>query len=204
MRSVALLAALALAITACAPKPSLDEEVQIAVAQTLAAIPTATAYPTPFPRPTPTAASLAGLFCEYQFCIGHPVDVAFTDVDAQRDPLAPSNFSQGILAAYNPGLFIQVIWQDATGASDAAFMIDTILTGATDTKSGNVTAFQTGNLKVFYVPIASTAAAVLPNGAAAAWLCGGRAFAWKTYTPQADLARNLLNEALQKFRCNNP
>jgi hypothetical protein len=192
---------MAFGMAACAPRPSLDEQVQIAVAQTVAAMPTASAYPTPLPRPTPTPASLAGLFCEYQFCIGHPVDVAFTDVDAQRNPLAPSNISQGILAAYNARLFIQVIWQDATGASDASFMIDTILTAATDTQSGNVSAFQSGSMRVFYVPISSSAAAALPNGGAAAWLCGGRAFAWKTYTPQADLARNLLNAALQKFRC---
>jgi hypothetical protein len=33
-------------------------------------------------------------------------------------------------------------------------------------------------------------------------MCGGRAFAWKAYTPQAELATNLLNEALKRFSCN--
>jgi hypothetical protein len=43
----------------------------------------------------------------------------------------------------------------------------------------------------------------LPYGGAAAWTCGGRAFAWKAYTPQPDLAKNLLEEALGRFRCIN-
>jgi hypothetical protein len=58
-----------------------------------------------------------------------------------------------------------------------------------------------GDLNIIYIPIATTATAVLPNGGVAAWTCGGRAFAWKAYTPQPDLPKNLLIEALQNFRC---
>ncbi len=189
-------------IAACAPKPNPDSQIQLAVAQTVAAIPTYTPYPTPRILPTATPMSLSGLFCEYEFCIGHPVSIAFFDLDAQHNPLAPSSITQGMLAAYNPSLLIQVIWQDATGASDASFMLDTIINGKVDARSGDLKAFQLSNLNVDYVPITTTATSSLPYGGAAAWMCGGRAFAWKAYTPQAALATNLLTEALQKFQCN--
>ena len=145
--------------------------------------------------------NLSGLFCEYQFCIGHPVSISFFDLDAQRNPQAPSSISQGMLVAYNPSLLIQVIWQDATGASNASFMLDTIMDSKVDARSGDLKAFQAGGLNVDYVSITTSATASLPYGGAGAWLCGGRAFAWKAYTTQTDLAADLLNEALQKFRC---
>ena len=189
-------------VAACAPKPNPDVQIQLAVAQTIAAIPTYTPYPTPRILPTATPMSLSGLFCEYEFCIGHPVSIAFFDLDAQRNPLAPSSITQGMLAAYNPSLLIEVIWQDATGASDASFMFNTIIDGKIDSRSGGLKAFQIGGFNVDYVAITTTAASSLPYGGAAAWMCGGRAFAWKAYTPQAGPATNLLNEALQKFRCN--
>ncbi len=71
-----------------------------------------------------------------------------------------------------------------------------------DSRSGDLIAFQLGDLNVDYVPITTTATSSLPYGGAAAWLCGGRAFAWKAYTPQAELATSLLNEALERFICN--
>jgi hypothetical protein len=103
-------------ITACGPAtPSVDEQISIAVQQTIAAIPTFTPYPPPRILPTPTLVNIAGLFCEYQFCIGHPAEMAFFDVSAQRNPTAPSTAAQGLLAAYNANLFIQFVWQDAPG-----------------------------------------------------------------------------------------
>lgn len=189
-------------LASCAPKPNPDMQIQLAVAQTIAAIPTYTPYPTPRIPPTATPINLNGLFCEYQFCIGHPVSIVFFDLEAQHNPQAPSSITQGILVAYDPAVFIQVMWQDATGASDASFMLDTIMDGKIDSRSGDLKAFQLGDLNVDYVPITTTATSSLPYGGAAAWMCGGRAFAWKAYTPQAELATSLLNEALQKFRCN--
>lgn len=189
-------------ITACSlTMPGENEQISIAVQQTVAAIPTYTAYPSPVSIPTSTPASLAGLFCEYQFCIGHPSDMAFFDVTAQRDPAAPSTASQGILAAYNAKLFIQFVWQNAPGSTDPQFMLDLILDAKVDTRSGNLEPLLVGNLNVTYVPITTTATPILPNGGAGAWICGGRAFAWKAYAPQPDLPKNLLIEALQNFRC---
>ncbi len=190
-------------LNSCAPKPTSnpDAQIQLAVAQTIAAIPTYTPYPTPRIPPTATPMSLSGLFCEYQFCIGHPASVELWDLEAEKNPQTPSNLSQGMLVGYNPpNLVIQVMWQDATGASDASFMLDTIMDA--DSRSGDLKAFQVGGLNIDYVAITTTATPALPYGGAAAWMCGGRAFAWKAYTPQAELAASLLNEALQKFQCN--
>jgi len=203
MKRLAFIPILFFIIAACAPKPNPGAQIQLAVAQTIAAIPTYTPYPTPRILPTTTPMSLSGLFCEYEFCIGHPVSIAFFDLDAQHNPLAPSSITQGMLAAYNPSLLIQVIWQDATGASDASFMLDTIINGKVDARSGDLKAFQLSNLSVDYVQITTTATPSLPYGGAAAWMCGERAFAWKAYTPQAELATNLLTEAMQRFQCNS-
>ena len=94
------------------------------------------------------------------------------------------------------------MWQDATGASDASFMLDTVMDSKINSRSGDLKAFQVGDLNIDYVAITTSATSSLPYGGAAAWICGGRAFAWKAYTPQADLAAGLLNEALKKFQCN--
>jgi len=193
------MAAFLVSMSACGPKADPNSQIRTAVEQTVAAIPTFTPYP---PAPAaPTPLTLQGLFCEYQFCIGHPVEMAFFDVSAQRDPSAPSSASQGILAAYNSKLFIQLLWQEAPGVSDPQFMLDLIVDDRVDTRSSGVVPVLVGPLNVFYVPITSTATPVLPYGGAAAWTCGGRAFAWKTYTPQPDLARSLVEDATRRFRC---
>ncbi len=190
-------------VIACKPKETLDPNTQIqqAVQATIAAIPTATRVTPPTPYPTPTPFSLAGLFCEYQFCIGHPIDVSFFDVSAQQNPASPSTYSQGLLAAFNGNLFIQVIWQIAPGTSDPKFMFDTLIDPAIDTPANSIEVFLTRNMNVVYDNISTTATPALPYGGAGAWTCGDRAFAWKVYTPQAETARALFDEALARFVC---
>ncbi|MBL8062962.1 MAG: hypothetical protein JNK32_08095 [Anaerolineales bacterium] len=188
----------------CAPKtvtPSTNTLIQQAVAATLAAMPAETQAPPPTPFPSPTPFSLVGLFCEYQFCIGHPTDVAFFDVSAQQNPASPSTYSQGLIAAFNGNLFIQVMWQIAPGTADPKFLFDTLLDDALDTPSGNLDVFLTRNMNVVYDNITSIATAALPAGGAGAWTCGDRVFAWKVYTPQADTTRALFDEALARFTC---
>ncbi len=204
MKKVLLFLSVLLFASACGPKtPDPNQLIQIAVRQTVAAIPTFTPYPSPRSPATPTPANLNGLFCEYQFCIGHPNDMVFFDVVAKQNPgsATASQFSNGILAANTNNLFIQFIWQNAPGATDAQFMFDLILDKNVDSRTGNLDAFQSGDMNILYTSITSTATSLLPNGGAAVWTCGGRAFAWKTYTPQADTAKGLLTEALSKFRC---
>ncbi|MCC6499431.1 MAG: hypothetical protein IT313_04090 [Anaerolineales bacterium] len=189
-------------VTACAPKPDPNVQVQVAVASTLAAIPTNTSQPIPTPIPSPTPFDLRGLFCEYQFCIGHPIDMAFYDVTAQQNPAAPNSYSQGILAAFNGNLFIQTIWQLAPGAADPQFLLDLILEDGLDTRLGAPDVKLIRDMNVIYTPIASTATSLLPYGGAAAWTCGDRVFAWKVYSPQADNTQALFDLALARFQCN--
>ena len=190
-------------LAACAPKATPDPNAQIrqAVAATLAAIPTVTPIPPPTSYPSPTPFSLIGLFCEYQFCIGHPGDMAFFDVSAQQNPAAPSSYGQGLIAAFNGNLFIQVMWQLAPGTADPEFLIDAIVDPETDVRVGNLDVKLVRNMNVMYTPITSTATSVLPFGGSGAWTCGDRVFAWKVYTPLAENARPLFEEALARFTC---
>jgi hypothetical protein len=187
--------------TACAPRPDPANQVRLAVAATLAAQPTATPLPLPTPFPTATPFSLSGLFCEYRFCIGHPADVAFFDVNAQQNAAAPSSYSQGMLAAFNGNLFLQVIWQLAPGSSDPQFLLDLILDDRVDTRSGNLDIRLIRNMNVLYTAIQTSATPLLPNGGAAAWTCGERVFAWKAYTPDPQSASALFENAIQRFVC---
>jgi hypothetical protein len=193
---------LALIVTACAPKPNPAIAIQVAVNSTLAAMPTPTSAPLSTPYPTPTPFDLKGLFCEYQFCIGHPGDMAFFDVSAQKNPASPSTYSQGLLASFNGNLFLQLVWQLSPGSSDPSFMLDLILDKNVDTRVGNTDTQLLHDMNVIYTPITTTATPVLPYGAAAAWICGERAFAWKVYSPQADNTQALFNVALDRFTCN--
>lgn len=191
-----------LTLSACAPRRA-DPAVaiQVAVISTLTALPAATAAPPATPYPTPTPFNLAGLFCEYQFCIGHPADMAFFDVSAQNNAASPSTYSQGLLAAFNEGLFIQVIWQLSSGSSDPQFMLDLILDDV-DTRLGTLDVQLIRDMNVVFTPISTTTTTVLPFGGAGAWICGERAFAWKVYSPRAETARPLFDAALDRFQCN--
>ncbi len=182
--------------TAATPVISVDS----AVATTLAS---ATRTPVPLPTiiPTATPLDLKGLFCEYQFCIGHPQDMAFYDVNAQQNVGSPSTYSAGILASYNANLFLQVMWQISPGGADPSFLLNLILNPQTDARSGNQEVKLIRNMNVIYTPITSTASPSLPHGGAAAWTCGDRAFAWKAYTPDESSAAGLFEEALTRFNC---
>ncbi len=198
------LLAVSVLLVSCGPRtPSPEVLIRQSVAATLNAIPTPTrgAMP-PTQVPTPTPFNLAGLFCEYQFCIGHPQDMAFFDVSAQQNPRAPSTYSQGLLTAYNANLVIQFLWQTAPGASDPQFMMDLILDEDFDTRSGDMTTRSVRNMNVLYTSIATTASPLLPFGGVGAWTCGDRVFAWKVYTPDTGSAEALFNDALNRFTCN--
>lgn len=176
--------------------------IDAAVATTLASITTRTPVPQPTVIPTATPLDLKGLFCEYQFCIGHPQDMAFYDVNAQQNIGSPSTYSAGILASYNANLFLQVMWQISPGAADPSFLLNLILDAQTDARTGSQEVKLVRNMNVIYTPITSTASPSLPFGGAAAWTCGDRVFAWKAYTPDEASAAGLFEEALTRFNCN--
>ncbi len=204
MRRPLCIFVMALGLTACGPtRPSISEQIDIAVQGTVAAKASALQAAIPRPASTATDVPLKGLFCEYQFCIGHPDGMPFFDAVAKQNPTAPtaSSFEEGILGADTTSLFLEVMWQTAPNGSDGQFMLDQVLDRGVDTRSGEVQPILVGELNVFFVPITTTATAILPDGGAAAWICGRRAFGWKAYAMQPDVAKNLLLDALQVFRC---
>ena len=203
MRYRLLLLILLCIVTACRPRttPTPGIDINDAIATTLASLPTSAPSPIPTLYPTPTAFDLKGLFCEYQFCVGHPLDMAFFDVGAQQNAGSPSTYTQGIIASYNANLFIQMVWQIAPGTSDPQFMLDLVLDDV-DARVGTVEVKLIRDMNVVYTPITSTASPILPFGGAGAWICGERAFAWKAYTPDEASAPGLFESALARFICN--
>ena len=189
-------------VTACSfPRANAAVETQQAIATTLAAMPTSTSPPVPSPFPTPTLFDLAGVFCEYQFCIGHPVDMAFYDVSAQQNLGTPSGYAQGLIAAFNATLFIQMVWQLAPGAADPQFMLDLILDDGLDTRVGTLEVKLIRDMNVVYTPITNTTTPLLPFGGATAWICGDRAFAWKVYTPDEQSPPTVFENSFNRFVC---
>ncbi len=203
MKRVLTLLTTTVALTACGAIGSGNEAaIRASVGATVAAMST-NASATLAALPTATIVPLKGLFCEYEFCIGHPDGMAFFDVVAKQNPSSPtaSTFDNGDLAAANNSLFLELKWQSAPNGSDGQFMLDVILDSQVDKRSGDVQPILLRSLNIFYVSLGSTASPALPYGGAAAWMCGARAFAWKTYTTQPDLAKSLLTDALETFRC---
>jgi hypothetical protein len=184
------------------PAPTPGIQIDDAIATTLASIVTNTPAPFPTVLSTSTPFDLRGLFCEYQFCIGHPQDMAFYDVNAQQNIGTPSTYSQGILASFNANLFLQVMWQISPGAADPQFLLNLIMDPETDTRVGTLEVKLVRDMNVIYTPMTSTASPNLPFGGAAAWTCGDRVFAWKAYTPDDTTAPGLFEGALSRFDCN--
>ncbi len=194
-------AALLAACSFGAAPPDPGAQLQPLVEATLLALPTASPLPTYTPYPSPTPFDLKGVFCEYQFCVGHPADVAFFDLSAQKNPVTPSRYDLGIVAAVGANYYIQLTWQSAPGLTDPQFMFDLILIAGADERNGSPQLRLIRGMNVAYVPITSTLLPALTGGGAAAWICGGRVFAWKAYTAQADNAPALFEQAVQKFAC---
>lgn len=206
MRYRSLLLILMFIVTACGRRtPDPNTQIDQAVAATLAAMPRPTSAPLPTiptPYPSPTPFDLNGLFCEYQFCIGHPADMALYDVSAVKSNQGtPSNYQTGLLAAYSGSLVIQIIWQFSPGTADPSFLLDLIIEDGIDTAVGTRDVKLIREMNVVYTPITSTATAVLPHGAAAAWTCGERVFAWKVYTGDEGSPPTLFDNALARFTC---
>jgi hypothetical protein len=127
--------------------------------------------------------------------------MALFDVNAQSGATSSSSYSQGLLAAFSENVFIQVMWQLASGSTDPQFMLDLILDDV-DTRTGALDVKLIRDMNVVFTPITTTATAVLPFGGAGAWICGERAFAWKVYSSQAENAQALFDAAMDRFQCN--
>ena len=206
MRYHLLLLLVPLIVTACGRRTQ-DPNILIdqAVAATLAAMPRPTSVSVPMPTffPTPTPFDLKGLFCEYQFCIGHPVDMAFYDVSAATSNQAtPSTYQTGLMASYSGGLVVQLLWQFSPGATDPSFLLNLIVEEGVDTTLGTQEVKLVRDMNVVYTSLTTLATPILPFGAASAWTCGDRTFAWKVYTADEASAPGLFESALARFNCN--
>lgn len=198
-----LLILLSVIASACKAKPvSPDTSSQIAtaVAATIAAIPTCTPYPSPTFLPPPTPPSLNGLFCEYGFCIGHPEYLTPFDLNAaSAENRVPSTYAGGKLIAYSADSLLLIVWQ--AGVTDLQYMLSVISQAVGGTLSGSTDIRLFGPYNVFYQPVQPPEESTLPYGAAAAWKCGERAFAWLMYTAQEGVPDHLLDQTLSRFTC---
>ncbi len=202
---LALFFALTLATTllaSCGANQEAQEQVRIqaAVAATLAKLPTQTAYPTQQVFIQPTPLPLDGLFCEYGFCIGHPADLYLVDASILRNAATPSTRAYGILFGFNPSLFMQMTWT-ISGPSYDYSVSQRMIMEETDQLTGSLDVMLYKELNVYYQPLGPTASDLLPYGAVATWQCGGRDFSWKVYTPQDGMAEGLMQQSLDRFRC---
>jgi len=198
---------ISLILSSCGPKagspatPSVDTA-GTAVAAALTAIPpqpTYTPYPTTTPYPT---LNLAGLFCEYEFCIGHPARFPFFDLEVVNDFTANrSSYDQGMLIGFDGSLYIFLSWSRLVGDYDPSTMLTASL--QTDLPQETRLTEDIGGRAVTYILLQSTAAPTLPYGLAAAWRCGDRQFGWKIYTPADGQALDYLWEAVNRFRCSD-
>lgn len=130
--------------------------------------------------------------------------MAFYDHLASLDPRSPSTYHNGFMAAYQvPILVINLIWLQAPGTADPYFLLDTILDDQADSRTGNLDVKLIRGMNVIYTPITTTVSLEIPFGAAAAWTCGDRVFAWKVYTQNAESTQALFDEAINRFMCSN-
>jgi hypothetical protein len=129
--------------------------------------------------------------------------MAFYDVSAvTSNQGTPSTYQTGLMAAYSGNLLTQLIWQFAPGTADPRFLLDLILEDGLDTPVGTPEVKLVRDMNVVYTPITTTATPILPFGAAAAWTCGDRVFAWKVYTLDEASPPALFDAALDRFICN--
>jgi hypothetical protein len=143
--------------------------------------------------------ALDGMFCEYGFCIGHPADIYLIDEGSTHRPPVASAHTNGILFGYNQSLFMQVIWRVSDPNFEPQSAMKVIMEEG-ESLQGSLDATLVGKINAFYQPT-TTISTVLPFGGVAVWQCGGRDFIWKVYTSQDGIAQGLLQQALEKFRC---
>jgi len=186
-------------LAACTPKATVSPEREIAKAiiATVAALPSQTPYPTQTPQVTPQI-DLNGIFCEYQFCIGHPGDIAFFDANPDANP---SSYGQGKVAAYKQDLFFVVVWGEAKGSWAPDANLALIMQENGDTALGSMDMQLVGPLNVAAQALTPPTLTIFKLGLAATWRCGNRDFLWKVYTLQDADPTAYLTEALNKFRC---
>ncbi len=194
-------------LTACRPQTPapVDEaaRVQAAAAATLTAPPPPSCPPSPTPPAAPSTPTpdLTNLFCQYEFCLGHPTETYLFDALVIREEHTASNYAYGLLMTYQANLFIQFNWSLLAGEPDPYAML-AVTAGDDIVDMDNLQVDSLSGWIVTYAPLLKTASPnVLPYGLVASWSCGDREFGWKAYTAAENQALPLLNAALERFHC---
>jgi len=193
----------ALMLSGCRPKqqPDLAKEITNAVVGTLSAMPTPTVLPPLTPFPTQ---SLSGLFCEYEFCVGHPSDLPLFDAKRDTNAAEISAYGAGRVAGYREDLFVVLAWVSSTGPWDPGGMMKVLQDEFGAPANGDYKIDLLGDLNVGYQPVAPPSSSIFTSGLSAAWRCGDRDFAWMAFATKDGEAPTLLTDALAKFRCEKP
>jgi len=193
----------ALLLYGCRPKqqPDLAQEITNAVVGTLSAIPTPTLAPTPTPY---TTQALSGLFCEYEFCIGHPARVPLFDAKRDANPAEFSAYGGGRIAGYRDDMFVILAWVASSGPWDPGGMMEVLQAEFATRANGDYRIDLLGDLNVAFQPVAAPPASVFTGGLSATWRCADRDFVWMAFSTHDGAPATLLTEALAKFRCENP
>lgn len=182
------------------PAPPQPDVVATSVAAALTALPQA-APPTPYPTYTPyPTADLSGLFCEYQFCLGHPANFPLFDLEVVNNYTTNrSDYSQGNLIGFNDQLYIFVVWNQFSGQFDPNVALTIVL--GEDLPGRTIISEDMNGRAVTYLTLESTPSEVVPFGLAAVWKCGDRWFGWKVYSMNDGQVLDLLWEAVSRFTC---
>jgi hypothetical protein len=192
-------------LVGCKPKqqatPDLSGLINSAVQATIAAMPQATAAPLPT---TASTADLSGLFCEYEFCIGHPSDVPLFDAKRESNVAEFSTYGAGRVAGYRQDLFVLAAWVGSSGAWDPGGLMKTMQAEFGVSPTGDYKIDLIQQLNVAYQPITPPGNSVFTGGLSAAWRCGDRDFIWMAFTTTENQANAILSDALAKFRCGSP
>jgi hypothetical protein len=205
LRKIGTLAVLCLLLSACLPKsipnsPPQADMVGTSVAAALTAIPPQPSY-TPYPTQTPyPTLDLGGMFCEYEFCIGHPDGVPLFDLEAVNDYTSNrSSTRQGMLITFAENLYIFLAWSAMVGDYSPETMLAYTLQN--DLPNDVRMTVDINGYPVTYVLLKSTPSNMVPYGLAAAWVCGDRQFGWKAYVSQDGQALEFLRQAMSRFTC---
>lgn len=163
--------------------------------------PTATPYPeptpyptyTPYPEPEPQLPDLTNLFCEYEFCIGHPTEAHLTDIQA---PEEWNTYRNGVVMGVSATGILAVEWHIRTRTewnleNEIDEMIDK------DTPLADVTEEMMGQYSVAYRPFQTTD----KYGVAGAWYCGERGFKAMVLVDDEDEGLDMLRQAMEAFTC---
>lgn len=189
-----------LLLSACGPsQQEINDQIAFSVVATISAIPSSTPFPTPTPYPTlkPQLPDLTDLFCEYEFCIGHPPGAYLVDLDAPDE--WSSHRSGGVIGFEDEIMF--VYWITSSEANwNPTNEVDELL-GGDEVAQSDFVEETMGDFTVIYQTYSDPSSNVAPYGVNAAWYCGNRGFTALIEAKREERALELLRASISSFIC---